>query len=91
MNSKERLIAALSNKIPDQVPWSNLITKYFLLSQKKQYRDMEPVDFLMKIGADATPGIGNKTKSKNVKVVTYIDGKKFKVVDDDWLIMDYHF
>ncbi len=85
MNSKERLIAALSNKTPDQVPWSNLITKYFLFSQKKKYRDLEPVDFLMEIGADATPWIGSKTKSKNVRVTTYIDGKKYKIVDDNWL------
>ncbi len=85
MNSKERLIAALTNKIPDQVPWSNLITKYFLLAQKKKYRDMEPIDFLMEIGADATPWIGSKTKSKNVRVITYIDGKKYKVVDTNWL------
>ncbi len=85
MNSKERLIAALSNITPDQVPWTNLITKYFLLSQKKKYRDLEPVDFLMEIGADATPWIGSKTKSKNVRVITYIDGKKYKVVDDNWL------
>ena len=91
MNSRERLLTVLRNESPDQVPWSSLITKYFLTSQEEKYRKMDPVDFLLEIGADATPWISFKTKSKNVNVTTYVNGKKFKEVNDNWLedVFDY--
>lgn len=91
MNSRERLLAVLRNEPPDQIPWSSLITKYFLVSQEEKYKKMCSEDFLLEIGADATPWISFKTKSKNVNVTTYINGKKFKEVNDNWLedVFDY--
>ena len=48
-NSRERLLAVLKHKVPDQIPWSSLITKYFLVSQEEGYKKMDPVDFLLEI------------------------------------------
>jgi len=91
INSRERLLKVLNNKTPDQIPWSNLTNKYFLASQEKKYGKIDPLDFLLEIGADATPWISFKTKSKNVKVTTYVNGKKTNEINDNWLdsVYDY--
>jgi len=91
INSKERLVKVLNNETPDQIPWSSLVNKYFLASLEKKYGKIDPLDFLLEIGADAIPWISFKTKSKNVEVTTYINGKKVKEVNNNWFgeIFDY--
>ncbi|MHB8280293.1 MAG: hypothetical protein ACYDIA_21965 [Candidatus Humimicrobiaceae bacterium] len=49
MNSRERLLTAFNHKIPDRIPWSGLITDYFINSYKKKYGEINPADFLKKV------------------------------------------
>src|SRR5665647_2350624 len=52
MNSKERLMAVLTGKEPDRVPWAPLIDEYFTGSLGLQGLNMDIIDTLRYIGAD---------------------------------------
>lgn len=52
MNSRERLLAVLSGKDPDRLPWAPLVDKYFLSSLTNEFKDMGYVELFRNIGAD---------------------------------------
>jgi hypothetical protein len=92
MNSRERLLAAFNHGIPDRVPWSGLITDYFINSYKNNYGDTNPADFLKEVGADVVNWVGMKAKSKGVVVQTYANNI---LIDTDkngnWLVEFYDY
>lgn len=92
MDSKERLLTALDHKIPDRVPWSGLITDYFLNFHKSELGDMSASDFLKEAGADIFNWVGMEAKSPGVEVQTYNStGLVKKDKSGDWLMEFYNY
>ena len=75
MNSRERLLTAFNHKIPDRIPWSGLITDYFINSYKNKYGEINPADFLKEVGADVVNWVGMKAKSKIIVKIYSIRGR----------------
>jgi len=92
MDSRERLLTVLDHKIPDRVPWSGLITDYFLNFHKSKLGDISASDFLKEVGADIFNWLGMKAKSPGVEVKTY-DGSELTGKDNsgDWLAEFYDY
>ena len=92
MNSRERLLTAFNHKIPDRIPWSGLITDYFINSYKNKYGEISPTDFLKEVGADVVNWIGMKAKSKGVVVQTYVNNILIETdKSGDWLVEFYNY
>ncbi len=92
MNSRERLLAALDHKIPDRVPWSGLITDYFINFHKSELGDMSASDFLKEAGADIFNWLGTEAKSPGVEVQTYnSSGLVEKDKSGNWLVEFYNY
>jgi hypothetical protein len=92
MDSRERLLVTLNHKIPDRLPWSGLITDYFMNFHKNELGDISTIDFLKKAGADVFNWLGMSAKSPGVEVRTYKDGELIKKdKNGDWLVEFYNY
>jgi len=92
MNSRERLMAAFDHKIPDRVPWSGLITDYFINFHKSELGDMDTSDFLKEAGADIFNWLGMEARSPGVEVQTYNEsGLVEKDKSGNWLTEFYNY
>lgn len=92
MDSRERLLAVLEHKIPDRVPWSGLITDYFLNFHKSELGDISSTNFLKEAGADIFNWLGMKAKSPGVEVRTYNSNRLVgKDKSGDWLVEFYNY
>ncbi len=92
MNSRERLMAALNHKIPDRVPWSGLITDYFINFHRGVLGDMSTSDFLKEVGADVFNWLGMEARSPGIEVQTYNDsGLVEKDKSGNWLTEFYNY
>jgi hypothetical protein len=78
MTPKQRLLKALKHEIPDRVPWSLLVNKYFLDVLPEEYRKLDPTQFLKHFYADGLSWLGFSSSGRNVNVKIYIDGKLYK-------------
>ncbi len=92
MDSRERLLTVLDHKIPDRVPWSGVITEYFLNFHKSELGDISAPDFLKEVGADIFNWLGMEAKSPGVEVITY-DGSELTGKDNsgNWLAEFYNY
>ena len=92
MNSRERLMAAFDHKIPDRVPWSGLITDYFINFHKCELGDTSTSDFLKEAGADIFNWLGMEARSPGVEVQTYNEsGLVEKDKSGNWLTEFYNY
>jgi hypothetical protein len=92
MNSRERLLTAFNHGIPDRIPWSGLITDYFINSYKNKYGETNPADFLKEAGADVVNWVGMKAKSKGVVVQTFANNILIDTdTSGDWLVEFYDY
>lgn len=92
MNSRERLLTAFNHRIPDRIPWSGLVTDYFMNSHRDRYGQISSSDFLKLAGADVFNWLGMEAYSENVTVETYSDGKLLeKDKDGNWLVEFYNY
>jgi len=78
MNSKERLMAVLTAKTPDRIPWAPLIDGYYTQSLPLQGLHMNEIEIIKYIGGDVLLRHINivKSKLKNVEYKTFRKGNE---------------
>jgi len=78
MNSTERLMAVLTGKTPDRIPWAPLIDGYYTQSLPEQGLNMNEIQIIKHIGADVLLRHVNivKSKFKNVEYKTIRNGNE---------------
>lgn len=78
MNSKERLMAVLTGKTPDRIPWAPLIDGYYTQSLPEQGLNMNEIEIIKHIGGDILLRHVNIVKSKlrNVEYKTIRKGNE---------------
>jgi hypothetical protein len=92
MTPRQRLLTVLRHDIPDRVPWSLLLNKYFLDMLPEKYRSLSPTQFLKQFHADGLSWLGFSSFGKNVRVKTYIDGTLYKTQEEgNWFSEFYDY
>ncbi|MES0340960.1 MAG: uroporphyrinogen decarboxylase family protein [Candidatus Humimicrobiaceae bacterium] len=92
MDPRERLLAVLNHKIPDRIPWSGLITDYFINFHKNELGGMSTTDFLEEAGADVFNWLGMEARSPGVEIQTYRGNTLVeKDKSGDWLVEFYNY
>ena len=92
MNSRERLMTVLNHQIPDKVPWSGLITDYFINFHTNELGEISALNFLKEMGADVFNWLGIEARSHGVEVQTYVNGALTETdTSGDWLVEFYNY
>ena len=92
MNSKERLLTTLKHKIPDRIPWTLVISRYFLNKLEDRLANLDIIGFLSEVGADGINWIGFDSVGRNVKVETFVDGVLVDTLEGgNWISLFYYY
>ncbi len=89
MTSRERILAILNNKKPDRIPWSPLLGAHFINAQEKEIRNLGIIGLWKELNIDIIDretANAYSSRSKNVNVKTFINGKQIDIPEekDNW-------
>lgn len=90
MTSRERLLATLNHRLPDRVPWSSMVNRYFFYSQGEKYSKMDSFSFLKEMGADILSWNKFDARCRNTIVKTSVNNKLIDVDENGpWFNDEY--